>query len=49
MANENTQDAAMEHFCAQIIASVISTFPNPAPAAGTHGAFTGATTGMVIL
>jgi hypothetical protein len=49
MANEDTQNAAMEHFCAQIIASVISTFPNPAPAAGTHGAFTGATTGMVIL
>jgi hypothetical protein len=49
MANEDTQDAAMEHFCAQIIASVISTFPNPAPAAGTHGAFAGATTGMVIL
>jgi hypothetical protein len=49
MANEDTQDAAMEHFCAQIITSIISTFPNPAPAAGAHGAFTGATTGMVIL
>jgi hypothetical protein len=49
MANEDTQDAAMEHFCTQIIASVISTFPNPAPAAGAHGAFTGATTGMVIV
>jgi hypothetical protein len=49
MANEDTQNAAMEHFCAQIITSIISTFPNPAPAAGAHGAFTGATTGMVIL
>jgi hypothetical protein len=49
MTNENTQDAAIEHFCAQIITSIISTFPNPAPAAGVHGAFTGATTGMVIL
>jgi hypothetical protein len=49
MANEDTQDTAMEHFCAQIITSIISTFPNPVPAAGAHGAFTGATTGMVIL
>jgi hypothetical protein len=49
MANEDTQDAAMEHFCAQVIAGIISTFPNPAPAAGAHGAFIGATTGMVIL
>jgi hypothetical protein len=49
MANEDTQDAAMEHFCAQIITSILSTFPNPIPAAGVHGAFTGATSGMVIL
>jgi hypothetical protein len=49
MANEDTQDAAMEHFCAQIITSIISAFPNLVPAAGMHGAFTGATTGMVIL
>jgi hypothetical protein len=49
MANEDTQDAAMEHFCARIITGIISAFPNPAPAAGAHGAFTGATTGMVIL
>jgi hypothetical protein len=49
MANEDNQNDAMEHFCAQIITSIISTFPNPVPAAGAHGAFTGATTGMVIL
>ena len=42
MANEDNQNDAMEHFCAQIITSIISTFPNPAPAAGAHGAFTGA-------
>jgi hypothetical protein len=48
MANEDTQDLAMEHFCAQLIASLKSAFPNPTPATGTHGAFTGATTGMVI-
>ena len=48
MANEDTQDLAMEHFCAQLIASLKSAFPNPAPAAGAHGAFTGATTGIVI-
>lgn len=49
MANEDSQDAAMENFCVQVIAGIISAFPNPAPAAGAHGAFTGATTGMVIL
>jgi hypothetical protein len=49
MANEDTQEAALEHFCAQIITSILSAFPNPAPAAGAHGAFTGATTGMVIV
>jgi hypothetical protein len=49
MANEATQDAAMEHFCARIITNIISAFPNPVPAAGTHGAFSGATTGMAIL
>jgi hypothetical protein len=48
MKNENTQDLAMTNFCTQIIASIISSFPNPAPASGTHGAFTGATTGMAI-
>jgi hypothetical protein len=49
MANEDNQNDAMEHFCAQIITSIISTFPNSAPAMGAHGVFTGATTGMVIL
>ena len=49
MANEDSQNAAMEHFCAQIIASIKSTFPNPTPVSGAHGPFTGATTGMVIL
>jgi hypothetical protein len=48
MAMETTQYLAMTNFCAQIIASIISSFPNPDPASGTHGAFTGATTGMVI-
>jgi hypothetical protein len=48
MARENTQEAAIEHFCIQLIASIISSFPNPAPASGSHTAFTGATTGMVI-
>jgi hypothetical protein len=49
MANEDNQHEAMEHFCAQIITGIISIFPNPAPAAGAHGAFTGVTTGMVIV
>jgi hypothetical protein len=49
MANEGNQNDAMEHLCAQIITSIISAFPNPAPAAGAHGAFTGATSGMVIV
>jgi hypothetical protein len=48
MGNEDSQDLAMEHFCAQLIASLKSAFPNPAPATGMHGAFSGATTGMVI-
>jgi hypothetical protein len=48
MANENTQDLAMEHFCTQLIDSLKSSFPNPSPAAGAHGVFTGATTRMVI-
>jgi hypothetical protein len=48
MAMENVQDLAMTNFCTQIIASIVSNFPNPAPATGTHGDFTGATTGMVI-
>jgi hypothetical protein len=48
MEMENTQYLAMNNFCAQIIASIISGFPNPTPASGTHGVFTGATTNMVI-
>jgi hypothetical protein len=47
MANEDTQDLAMERFCVQLIASLKSSFPNPTPAAGTHGAFSGAATKMV--
>jgi hypothetical protein len=49
MANEDNQNDAMERFCVQVITSVISTFSNPAPAAGAHGAFIGSTTGMVIM
>jgi hypothetical protein len=49
MAGEDNQNDAIERFCAQIIAGIISAFPNPAPATGAHGAFTGATTGMTIL
>jgi hypothetical protein len=48
MALETTQYLAMTNFCTQIIASIISGFPNPASAAGEHGAFAGETTGMVI-
>ncbi|MDR1230170.1 MAG: hypothetical protein LBK61_02090 [Spirochaetaceae bacterium] len=48
MAGEDTQDLAMEHFCEQIIASIVSGFPNPAPAAGKHGSFIGVTTGMAV-
>jgi hypothetical protein len=48
MASETSQDTAMENFCSQVIASLKSSFPNPTPASGTHSAFVGATTGMVI-
>jgi hypothetical protein len=48
MAKETTQDAAMQSFCSQIIASLKSSFPNPASASGSHAAFSGATTKMVI-
>jgi hypothetical protein len=48
MANETDQDTAITNFCTQLIASLKSSFVNPAPASGTHGAFTGSTTGMVI-
>jgi hypothetical protein len=48
MDEENSQDLAMTRLCTQVIASIISAFPNPMPATGEHGVFTGATTGMVI-
>jgi hypothetical protein len=48
MTNEDNQNDAMLHFCQQCIASLKSSFPNPAPVSGSHGAFVGATTGMVI-
>jgi hypothetical protein len=48
MAMEDNQDDAINHLCAQIIASLISSFPNPTPASGSHAAFNGATTAMVI-
>jgi hypothetical protein len=48
MAKETTQYLAMTNFCTRIIASIISSFPNPASASGEHGAFKGATTDMVI-
>ena len=48
MAKENTQDFAMTNFCTQFIAGIKSSFINPAPCAGTHGTFSGATTSMVI-
>ena len=44
----DTQDTAMEKFCSDIITSLKTSFPNPTPASGSHAAFTGATTGMVI-
>jgi hypothetical protein len=48
MALQDTQDAAMTSFCQQVITSLKSSFPNPAPASGSHAAFVGATTSMVI-
>jgi hypothetical protein len=48
MAKETDQDTAMTNLSTQIIASIKTSFVNPAPASGSHGAFTGATTGMVI-
>jgi len=48
MAGETTQEAAIQHFCEQIIASFKLSFINPSPASGTHGTYTGATIGMVI-
>jgi hypothetical protein len=48
MAKENDQNTAMTNLCAQIIASIKTSFVNPTPASGSHAAFTGATTAMVI-
>jgi len=48
MNKETDQDTAMQNLCSQIIASLKTSFPNTAPASGSHAAFTGATTGMVI-
>jgi hypothetical protein len=48
MAKETTQNAAMEHFCQQVIASITGSFPDPSPKSGSHAAYNGATTGMVI-
>lgn len=48
MAKENDQDSAMTNLCTQLIASIKKSFVNPVPASGSHGAFTGATTAMVI-
>jgi hypothetical protein len=48
MAKETDQDTAMTNLCTQLIASIKKSFVNPTPASGSHGAFTGATTGMVI-
>jgi hypothetical protein len=48
MNKEDTQDAGMQNLCVQIITSLKSSFPNPAVVSGSHGAFFGATTRMVI-
>jgi hypothetical protein len=48
MAKEKDQDTAMTNLCTQIIASIKTSFVNPAPVSGSHAAFAGATTAMVI-
>jgi hypothetical protein len=48
MAKEKDQDTAMANLCTQIIASIKTSFVNPAPVSGSHASFSGATTGMVI-
>jgi hypothetical protein len=42
-------DKALEKLCTDIITSLKSSFPNPTPVSGSHTAFAGATTGMVIV
>jgi hypothetical protein len=46
--NEDTQETAMQSFCEQFIDSLKSSFPNPSPASGSHAAYVGLTTKMVI-
>jgi hypothetical protein len=48
MAKEEDQNTAMTNLCTQIIASIQTSFVNSSPASGSHAAFTGATTAMVI-
>ncbi len=48
MNKEDDFDTAMTNFCKQIVTSLISSFPNPVPSSGSHGAFAGATKGMII-
>jgi hypothetical protein len=48
MAKEKDQDTAMTNLCTQIIKSIKTSFVNPAPVSGSHAAFAGATTAMVI-
>jgi hypothetical protein len=48
MAKETDQDTAMTNLCTQLIASIKKSFVNPASASGSHAAYSGATTAMVI-
>jgi hypothetical protein len=48
MAKEEDQNTAMTNLSTQIIASIKTSFVNPTPASGSHAAFVGATTAMVI-
>jgi hypothetical protein len=48
MAKEEDQNTAMTNLCTQIIASIKTSFVNPTPASGSHAAFAGVTTDMVI-
>ena len=49
MHEETSQDEAMESFCKQVVHSLQGSFVNPASIPGSHGSYTGATTGMVIV
>jgi hypothetical protein len=48
MAKQDNQDAAILSLCQQMISSLKSSFPNPSPVSGSHAAFMGVTTSMVI-